>query len=233
MQLFGEGFDYPALDSVLFAENMNSSIRIIQSGLRPCRIDPENPDKIGKILIPIFDHQDTKVKQVLMKMKEIDGEINSKICISEFDNLKKSSLKCRKTYHNNDVNSDIRKLLEKINVEYLCEDIGFTIDDIKGSTIVKCKINDVKIENKQYRSIFINILNKMKNEDIINMLNIPFSKKIINDKGYKWYSNLEISIQGCDAYKTLKEIRRLCVLNNFKLYLKIKKKNTDLIEIDF
>ena len=72
----------------------------------------------------------------------------------------------------------------------------------------------------------------MKKEDIIDMLKIPYSKEKRSDKGYSWNSELQISIKGCDAYNTLKEIRRLCILNKFKLYLKIKKKNTDLIEIN-
>ena len=60
VQLFGEGFDCPMLDSVLFAENMSSSIRIIQSDYEHLGIDPDNENKIAKILIPILDYQDTK-----------------------------------------------------------------------------------------------------------------------------------------------------------------------------
>lgn len=164
VQLFGEGFDYPALDSVLFAENMNSSIRIIQSGLRPCRKDPHNPDKLGKILIPIFNHQDTKVKQVLTKMKEIDGNINSKICISEFDKFKKSSLNCRETYHRKDINSDTRKLLQKINIEYI-NDIfhNLKIDNSRFITIDKSKINNImltSVSSNTYKNFYRSVLSQ-------------------------------------------------------------------------
>ena len=54
----GEGVDIPTLDSVLFADNMNSSIRIIQSALRPCRKDENNPGKIAHIIIPMIYEKD-------------------------------------------------------------------------------------------------------------------------------------------------------------------------------
>ena len=50
----GEGIDIPSLDSVLFADEMNSEIRIIQSALRPCRIDPNNRDKVASLIIPMI-----------------------------------------------------------------------------------------------------------------------------------------------------------------------------------
>lgn len=50
----GEGIDIPSLDAVLFADEMNSEIRIIQSALRPCRIDPNNPNKVASLIIPMI-----------------------------------------------------------------------------------------------------------------------------------------------------------------------------------
>lgn len=50
----GEGWDFPILDGVVFAENMTSKIRIVQSTLRACRKDINNPDKQMKIIIPVL-----------------------------------------------------------------------------------------------------------------------------------------------------------------------------------
>lgn len=119
VQLFGEGFDCPMLDSVLFAENMSSSIRIIQSGLRASRKDPDNENKIAKILIPIFDYQDTKVKQVLMKMKEIDVDIDKKICISQYDNFKNGKILNYNRNNSSELNKHFKRIMEKINLEYI------------------------------------------------------------------------------------------------------------------
>ena len=50
----GEGWDFPILDCVVFAENMTSKIRIVQSTLRACRKDINDPDKKMKIMLPVL-----------------------------------------------------------------------------------------------------------------------------------------------------------------------------------
>lgn len=84
----GEGWDLPLLDSVVFAENMISSIRILQSALRPCRKDKINTDKISKIILPILNKDDwldnnnsdfKKVRKVIYQMGLEDETISQKI----------------------------------------------------------------------------------------------------------------------------------------------------------
>lgn len=50
----GEGWDLPLLDGVVFGENMTSEIRIVQSALRACRKNREEPHKISKIILPVL-----------------------------------------------------------------------------------------------------------------------------------------------------------------------------------
>jgi superfamily II DNA or RNA helicase len=75
----GEGWDFPLLDGVVFAENMTSLIRIIQSALRAMRKNKEEPDKIAKIILSVLECEvdwleDTdnpdlkKVKEVIYQM---------------------------------------------------------------------------------------------------------------------------------------------------------------------
>ena len=49
--IFSEGFDLPELNGVCFGVNMESKIRIVQSLLRPNRLDKFKPDKISYYLI--------------------------------------------------------------------------------------------------------------------------------------------------------------------------------------
>lgn len=51
----GEGWDFPLLDGVLFAENMTSNIRIVQSALRASRKNANEPEKRTKIILPILN----------------------------------------------------------------------------------------------------------------------------------------------------------------------------------
>lgn len=85
----GEGWDLPLLDGVVFAENMSSSIRIVQSALRASRKNITEPFKKSKIILPIYDpdgnYEDTssddmkKVKTVISQLSREDDTIIHKI----------------------------------------------------------------------------------------------------------------------------------------------------------
>ena len=84
----GEGWDLPLLDGVVFAENMTSNIRIVQSALRASRKNKVQPNKITKIILPILNKDDwlennnpdlKKVKDVIYQMGLEDKNINQKI----------------------------------------------------------------------------------------------------------------------------------------------------------
>lgn len=89
----GEGYDFPALDGVIFAENMSSNIRIVQSALRPCRKDKERPDKIARLYLPIVNKEDflesndnsdlLKIRTLIHEMGLEDGDICEKISYQE------------------------------------------------------------------------------------------------------------------------------------------------------
>jgi predicted helicase len=88
-----EGCDFPVLDGVVFAENMTSNIRIVQSALRPCRKNSLEPNKIAKIILPILNREDwlddndnqdlKKVREVIYQMGLEDETISQKIKVSK------------------------------------------------------------------------------------------------------------------------------------------------------
>lgn len=84
----GEGWDFPLLDGVVFAENMSSSIRIVQSATRASRKNADEPAKRTKIILPILTRDDwemednpdlKKVKEVIYQMGLEDETIEQKI----------------------------------------------------------------------------------------------------------------------------------------------------------
>jgi superfamily II DNA or RNA helicase len=84
----GEGWDFPLLDAVVFAENMHSNIRIVQSSLRGSRKNKNDPNKIAKIILPIFnsdwlennENQDfKKTREIIYQMGLEDETIMHKI----------------------------------------------------------------------------------------------------------------------------------------------------------
>jgi superfamily II DNA or RNA helicase len=85
----GEGWDFPLLDGVVFAENMTSNIRIVQSALRASRKNKNDTNKKTKIILPILNRDDwlennenpdlKKVREVIYQMGLEDETITQKI----------------------------------------------------------------------------------------------------------------------------------------------------------
>ena len=85
----GEGWDFPLLDGVVFAENMTSNIRIVQSALRASRKNKNDTNKKTKIILPILNRDDwlennenpdlKKVREVIYQMGLEDETIAQKI----------------------------------------------------------------------------------------------------------------------------------------------------------
>lgn len=139
----GEGVDIPCLDSVLFADNMLSSIRIIQSALRCCRKDPNNPDKHAKIIIPMIYEDDESyceedngikiktfplIKRIVEEISYSDNNIISKVEIDEING--ETELKPKRPQR---INEDIPEIDNEIKMRI-----------IKRCNIGKLKINMIK-----------------------------------------------------------------------------------------
>lgn len=101
--IFGEGFDLPKLNGVVFAENMFSDIRIVQTALRPNRLNKEFPNKIARIIIPYLDCNDinsdnesfNRVRMIVAKMRNIDEHIEQKMKIAKINISHKTNKKIK------------------------------------------------------------------------------------------------------------------------------------------
>ena len=84
----GEGWDFPKLDGVVFAETMSSNIRIVQSALRASRKNTNEPNKIAKMIIPILYSENwlntnnddfKKIKEIIYQLGLEDETIMTKV----------------------------------------------------------------------------------------------------------------------------------------------------------
>ena len=84
----GEGWDFPKLDGVVFAEKMSSNIRIVQSALRASRKNTNETNKMAKMIIPILYNDDwlnndnddfKKVKEIIYQLGLEDKSIMTKV----------------------------------------------------------------------------------------------------------------------------------------------------------
>jgi len=127
-------------------------------------------------------------------------------------------------------------LLKKI---YKIEPSDIKLYDFTNSEILKCnfypkiskefKLKFNSINNVVYNAIYDMVGNT---EDIIKntILNIKEGKK--NDKGFSYYENLNISVQGADANKTIKEIINQCVKKKIRILLQIELNDGKIYSID-
>jgi len=123
----GEGYDNHNIDAVVFAENMSSNIRIVQSALRASRKNKHQPNKITKIILPILNKDDwlennnnpdlKKVKEVIYQMGLEDETIEQKIKVFKID-VKKSPLSPKDPNNNiNEFGEYDEELTQKIRLK--------------------------------------------------------------------------------------------------------------------
>ena len=145
--------------------------------------------------------------------------------------------------------SDIIRVanIENYTIEFINGDLIFTPKKsniteeeltkelITHSSIVECVINTQKGEvisnfQKKYRPILIDIWKSMPAQEILQTTS--FNIKLTNENdlnGYKWYPEINMSVQGKDAYNTLKEIIKLVKINNYSLSLSLKICNNNIV----
>ena len=102
----GEGYDNHNIDAVVFAENMTSNIRIVQSALRASRKNNNDINKKTKIILPILNRDDwlennensdlKKVREVIYQMGLEDETITQKIKVFKI-NIEKQKPKISNT----------------------------------------------------------------------------------------------------------------------------------------
>ena len=141
----GEGWNFPLLDGVLFAENMTSNIRIVQSALRASRKNKSEPNKITKIILPILNNDNLdlkKVKDVIYQMGLEDETISQKIRVL--------TIKIEKQKEN-DKKDDIKKFgeyNEELTQKLRLQTIKRTALDITYQKAIKI-ISEKNIKNKE------------------------------------------------------------------------------------
>ena len=101
--------------------------------------------------------------------------------------------------------------------------------NLRGSTITECKINNVNNDIHKYKKLLINLYSTTDIETILQNTILNISREEIYDKGFEYYKQLGVSIQGAEAKRTLKEIINIIKIKHYSMELKIKLKNNDII----
>jgi predicted helicase len=199
--IFGEGFDLPKLNGVVIGEKMTADIRIVQSCLRPNRLEKGNPNKKAYIVIPTnINKIDDKIKLVLTEMIKENENIIQKI---KFVKTKKGK-------------KILKKLIDKKIKMNNCKE-----------TLARLKLNlynngcfgrTISIENEyKYNK---DLIKRMKFNSVKEYLDKDFPDKIKNPDShfYKIWKNWfdYLSIDTSEWIKDKYEFIRYCKDNNIK-----------------
>jgi len=114
-------------------------------------------------------------------------------------------------------------ILTKI-IPYISEEELFK-QDLKNSNILECKINNVDINIKKYKTLLLHLYSDMNTVDILANTILNIKQEQINDKGFNYYPSLNLSIQGSESIRTLREILNIIKFKKHNIELKLKLKN--------
>ena len=116
-----------------------------------------------------------------------------------------------------------------------------TLDELLDKNLTNSKINyciitDTNTDNEvisnsiKYSKILIDIYKYLPASFILQ--NTTFNIKLTNEngnRGYTWYSEINMSVQGKDSNGTFKEIIKMINLNNYKIDIGIELSNGEKI----
>jgi predicted helicase len=170
--IFGEGFDCRSLNGVVFGENMESDIRIVQSTLRPNRLDSNFPNKKAYIIIPYIDTQNfmtdsnsfDKCRKIIAKIRNVDETIEQKINVVSLNkyNVVNEEKKIINHYHiiedGNELSKIILRLRYSKSLGTLCteeEDEYNYIKELNKQLKIQSKEDYIKDYVKEYYEKYI------------------------------------------------------------------------------
>ena len=105
-------------------------------------------------------------------------------------------------------------------------------NDLSRSHITECKFNNNVVHIRNYNQLLICIYYSSNMETLFQNTILNIMQDEFYEKGFRYYDFLGISIQGANTRRLLKEIINITKIQNFKLELKIKLKNNEIIRFN-
>lgn len=200
--IFGEGFDCPKLNGVVFGENMESDIRIVQSTLRPNRLDSEFPNKKAYVIIPYIDTENfitdndsfDKCRKIIAKIRNVDERIEYKInvvSLNKSDSKSSSDSKEKIKYHHIIENGDeLTKIMLRLRYsKALCSKYSEEQDEFNYVRQLNKKLNIQDKEDYSKESI------KEYHERYIEYIKNPEEYFRLKGAWTNWYDFMGVDIK--------------------------------------
>ena len=177
-KLFTEGVDLPVIDMIALFRNVKSEIDIIQTVGRVQRIDKNNPNKVGYILLPIFVSNIDNIDDELKTNKDLEFVYELINSLKENDEQLRATLEYKKQ-NNSKSNKSKNKTDEEIEnpnfeINYLSNNPNDTSDFINGiNEKIAYKIEAVILNkrakdksDKEWKELFIDFIKENELENL-------------------------------------------------------------------
>jgi predicted helicase len=238
--IFGEGFDCPKLNGVVFGENMESDIRIVQSTLRPNRLDSNFPDKKAYVIIPYIEKENwdsdnesfEKCRKIIAKIGNYDERIEQKIRVVSLNKSNNNSTnptkKEIKDYRIIENSNELTKIKLRLKYRRALDSLYSEEQDEYNYVISLNK--ELNIQSKEQ---YVKIKDKHKNyiddpegyfkekgiwSDWYDFIGID-TKKFIQDKN-DWYQFCkENNVNSLDDYNELCKLHEKLPMNPCDFYI--------------
>jgi superfamily II DNA or RNA helicase len=217
----GEGYDNHTIDAVVFAENMSSNIRIVQSALRASRKNNLEPNKITKIILPILnndwlennENSDLKkVKEVVYQMGLEDETIAQKIKVFKINIIKQNNKEQKNKEKIDEFGEYDEELTKQLRLKTIKRSI-FGVSYEKARKIITSK----NIKNKEEYYKLCDIDNRLSKEP-----EIIFKGQFTNWIDYLGIERIYYDLETCKnkvnqyllQYPKIKTLLEISYINN-------------------
>lgn len=111
---------------------------------------------------------------------------------------------------------------------YITESILLS-KDLTNSNIIYCKLKDAELNKLKYRAVLIEIYKDIPTNQILQNTTFNFKLKKINEDGYSWCDDINMSMQNKNSNGTIIEIIKMIKITNYKFEIGIKLSNDDIV----
>jgi superfamily II DNA or RNA helicase len=193
VNIYNEGVDIPCIDSVMFAEERFSSTTIVQNIGRCLRLDNNNKNKIGYVILPtiIYEFSDVENTYYSSKFKNI------RKCIDIIKNKKSKHFyekytDNKKNITDNKDNEENENESEEYDTNEEFEDLPNYLEDDKfdNNKLTDKQINDINLlKYFEINGTYNGYISNKTLEDI--RIQYIVNKKIVTIKDYEYHINLD------------------------------------------
>lgn len=226
--IFMEGFNLPKLNGVCVVGNMQSETRIVQSLLRPNRLERGNPNKKAYIIIPYIDSDNwetenksfERVRAIISQMRNVDENIGQKIVVCS--SKKKNPIEIKEIDNEIDRRRNMW-FLEDSYFDENADELNKIVLRLRYSKALGSKYSEEQDEYNYVRSlnISLNIQSKKEYHESQMQSTYPFPEEYFKKKGVwkDWYDfmgvNTRIFLQTKEEWNTFCKEKKIKSLESY------------------